>query len=286
MNFAYIKPKTLAEAVSSLGDTKKDFFLAGGTDLVVKIKAGLVQPQTVVAIGHLTELRGIQEQGAAIRIGALCTHTELWNSTLLRQKAFVLAESAHSVGAPQIRNAGTIGGNICNASPAGDTIPALLVLNAMVSLYGKHGTQDMKLEDFLHLPALTKIQPGQILSEFRIQPLKANEGAAFVKVGKRKALAISVVNGAALLRVNGIIEEARIAIGSVAVKTIRLPQVEQFLVGKEPSEALFAQAGAMASKQIKPIDDIRGTAAYRKDVAATVVHRALQSACARAGKGA
>lgn len=287
MKFAYAKPKTLAEAMGLVTDTGKIFYMAGGTDLMVKIKSNLLKPELLVEISHFDELKGIEEKDGVIRVGALTTHTEMWKSPLIKQKAYVLAEAAHNMAAPQIRNVGTVGGNVCNASPAGDTIPALLVLDADVSLYSQDGTSTMKLNDFLFMPAKTKIQPRQIVHDFTFKPLKAGEGAAFIKVGVRKALAISVANGAAMLRLKGkTIEEARVAVGSVAVKTIRLPEVEKLLVGKEVFETLFAEAGQLASDLVKPIGDIRGSAEYRKDMVNTIVKRALTGAAERAAKGA
>ncbi len=287
MTYGYSKPKDLAEALELAGGGENRFFIAGGTDLMVKIKAGAVKPAHLIDIGRLPDLGGIEEKDGRIRIGAAVSHSQLWMSDVIRDKAYVLAEAAKSVGAVQIRNMGTIGGNVCNASPAGDTIPALQVLDAVVDLCSKAGPESMRLDDFLHLPAKTKIKPGQMVVAFSFKPMAPGEGAAFVKMGARRAMAISVVNGAAWLKIEGgKIAAARVAIGSVAVKTLRLPDVEKLLIGKAPSRELFAEAGAAGADAIKPIDDIRGTAGYRKTVAATVIERSLAGAAKRAGKGA
>ncbi len=287
MNYDYSRPKDLAEALALAEGGGNRFFLAGGTDLMVKIKAGAVKPALLIDIGRLPELAGIAERDGRIRVGATVSHSQLWASQLIRSKAYVLAEAAKSVGAVQIRNMGTIGGNVSNASPAGDTIPALQVLDAEVELRSRAGAETVRLDDFLHLPAKTKIKPGQIVAAFAFKPMTAGEGAAFVKLGARRAMAISVVNGAAWLKISdGKIAGARVAIGSVAVKTLRLGEVEKMLAGQAASAELFARAGEAGAELVKPIDDIRGTAGYRKSVAATVIARSLAGAFDRAGKGA
>ncbi len=278
----YFQPQTVEEAVNFLGkhpDTAK--ILAGGTDLFVKMKGRTIRPlpEVLVDISRIKSLREIAVEQGWLRIGPLLCHREISESALIKEKAAVLARAAGEVGSPQIRNRGTVGGNVMNASPAADTVPALLVLDAQVQIRGPEYGRVLALSDFFTGPGTTALLPGELIEAFKVRPIAPEEGTAFLKIGRRKALIISITNGAVWLRVEkGMIAAARIALGAVAPTPVRLEQVEKWLAGKPAGAQVFAEAGSMASKMISPIDDVRGKAVYRRSLAKVIVARCLQTA--------
>ena len=284
MEFAYYNPKSMQALVDTLQALTNYVILAGGTDLLVKMKEKLLRPmpQAIVDINGIEALREIREEGQCIRIGALVSHSELSQAALINKKAIVLAEAAAQVGSPQIRNRGTVGGNICNASPAADTVPALLALGARVKVSYQDGFLEMPLAEVFQGPGKTCLRPGQFISSITVHSLQADEGAAFLKVGKRKALAIAMINCAVWLRLAGdAISDVRIALGSVAPTPVRLYELEEWLQGRPACSEVFAEAGSRAAQWIRPIDDIRCTAAYRTRLARIIVFRSLTAAAER-----
>lgn len=282
MKFNYLNPQNIKELVDTLKAEQEYSIIAGGTDLLVKMKEGLLKPPVLVDLKDVRELQGIRETGKRIVIGAMTIHSDLESHPLIREKAYVLAEAAASIGSPQIRNMGTVGGNIGNASPAADTVPALVVLDAKVELQDQDGVEEKKIADIFEGPGKTGIKKGQVICAVKINPLEKDEGAAFIKFGKRKALAVSLVNGAAKIKVkDGVIKEARIALGSVGPTVVSLTELEEWLVGKKPGPETFQQAGLLAKEMVKPIDDIRSTAGYRKELVGAAVVRMLSEAVER-----
>ncbi len=282
MKFTYHSPETLPELLFSLKNLEDYALLAGGTDLLVKMKEKLVAPRNIVDLKKVEDLKGIREKEGYLDIGSLVTHGELEKSSLVRSKALVLAEAALQVGSPQIRNMGTVGGNIGNASPAADTVPALLALDTKVEIRSSEVIEEKDLLEVFQGPGKTCLQKGQLITRLKVPVLKKGEGAAFLKFGKRKALAISVINGAVWLKVEkGGIVNVRLALGSVAPTPIRLFEIEKWLVGQKAEASVFEQAGRMAREMVKPIDDIRSTAAYRRSMADIVVARVLDTALRR-----
>lgn len=282
MDFNYFNPKTLTELLNDLNGMSDYALLAGGTDLLVKIKDGVISRKNVLDINDLQELKGIKEEGEYLHLGPLVTHLEAEESTIVKKKAYILAEAASQVGSPQIRSMGTLGGNIANASPAADTVPALLVLDTKVEIQSTNGKEEKDLLDIFKGPGKLSITDGQVITNLKVSCIKENEGAAFIKFGKRKSLSISVINGAIWLKVEDKeIKDVRLAFGSVAPTAIRLFEIEKWLIGKKAEEKVFAEAGLMAKEFIKPIDDIRSTANYRKLMASQVVSKGLNLALQR-----
>lgn len=283
LNFEYYNPKSMEELLNVLDNLRNYYYLAGGTDIVVKMKDKIVSPQNIVDLNDVQELKGISSEEDHLNIGPLATHTEIEESDLVKKYAYVLAEAAAQVGSPQIRNIGTVGGNIGNASPAADTVPALLVLDTTVQIESKNHKEEKNLLDIFKGPGKTFLTEGQVITKLKVRSIKEGEGAAFVKMGKRKALAISVINCAVWLRVDkDEIVEVRIAFGSVAPTPIRLLEVEKWLKGQKAEDDVFKQAAQMAQDAIKPIDDIRSTAEYRSTTAASLVYQGLKTALQRA----
>ena len=277
--FEYLEPKTVAEAVKLLAEKGSAArVMAGGTDLMVELNAGHNSPKFVVYIGGLKELKYIKEEGGKIKIGALTTHAEAAKSPLLQQKATALAEACGQVGAPQTRNLGTIAGNISWASPAADSAPALLALGAKVKVASAKGERQIAIEDFFTGVNKTVLQPGELITEIE---LPASAGSAFLKLGKRRAMATSLVSVAAAVELaGGKVKDAKVALGAVA-RTPQEPRASRECWRAKTPAALAAVA-AKVTDDISPITDGRAPAWYRQDVSKVLVRRALESAIARA----
>jgi CO/xanthine dehydrogenase FAD-binding subunit len=250
--------------------------LAGGTDLYPQ-HVGRPMPSRVVDIGGLTELRGIAETDGGFRIGALTRWADVAAAAL--PGAFDgLRAAAREVGAVQVQHAGTIGGNLCNASPAADGVPALLTLDASVELTSATGTRSLALESFLTGYRQTALSPDELLTGVVVPGMVDGARAAFLKLGLRRYLVISVVMVAAVvvLDASGAIADARVAVGACSPVAQRLRSLEPELVGRSPVDVDEATvAGHLEA--LDPIDDVRATAAYRRAAASVLVRRALAS---------
>ncbi|MHC1700250.1 MAG: xanthine dehydrogenase family protein subunit M [Humidesulfovibrio sp.] len=259
--------------------------LAGGTDLLVRLRAvpdsgPAAAPATLVSLDRLAALRGVREEGGGnlrrvLRLGAATTHAELLAHPLLRARLPVLAQALAELGSPPIRNMGTLGGNICTASPAGDCLPPLAVLGAEVELASASGVRRLALDGFLLGPGRTALAPGEILAAVRVPLPGPDEVQHFEKVGRRDALAVAVVSLAALVRLGrgGKIAGARLAWGSVGPTVWRCPEAENALAGRRLSLTALAEAASIVRSQVQPIDDVRASAAYRREVAGNLLLR-------------
>jgi len=274
-----VSPKTLRECLTFLADEHVDArVIAGGTDAVVRMKEGKWRPALWINIKRIAELRYIREEHGLIHIGPLTTHAELIQSPLLQEKAGVLVQAARQVGAVQIQNIGTIGGNIGTASPAGDTLPALSVLGAELELLSLQGKRKVGMEEFFTDPGRTILKKGEIIGSIIIRPMEKNEIGIFEKLGPRKAQAISIVNVAILLRMQGtgrVSAGGRIAFGAVAPTIIRARACEALLPQQPLDEAVVETIAKQARLEVMPISDIRASAAYRREMACALVKRGL-----------
>jgi CO/xanthine dehydrogenase FAD-binding subunit len=277
-------PHSLAEAYAALAGSSADAQItpiAGGTDVMVRITGEIGEPPArMLDLWRLDELRGIASDGVAINIGALTTYTEIRRSAPCREHLPALVEAAATIGAAQIQNRGTLGGNIANASPAGDTLPVLLALDADIVVGGARGERTIPAADFWVAYRRTALAPDELIIRIRI-PVAGGREARFRKVGTRRAQAISKVVMALSWRGNdgsSDWRDVRVALGSVADRPIRAGAAEAALEGRAPTpEAADAAAEALAG-EIKPIDDVRSTADYRRTVAARVLHRLVRDA--------
>ena len=279
----YLAPKTLNEALDALKKQKeKSKIIAGGTDLVPRMRAGVVNPEILIDL-RLLGLNEIKTQGDWIHLGAGVTHTEILESDLLREHFPALIEAAQDIAGPPIRNRGTLGGNLVNASPAADLATPLIVYDAVAVITNNKGERSVPLGEFFTGPGQTVLKSEEILTEIRIPKMSAQTGAAFIKLGKRKAMAIAVVSAAVRLTLakDGKISQARIALGSVAPVPLRAAKAEKILEGQTPTEELFIKAGQKASADASPITDLRSTAEYRKKMVAVLTRRALSEAWAQ-----
>ena len=273
----YFAASTLNEAMKLLGQYgKKAVILAGGTDLVPRINTYGLKPGALIYVGKLG-LDYIKEEKGRMVIGAATPMAKIAGSKAVAKKAAALSEAARQAGTAAVRTAGTIGGNLANASPAADLATPLLVLDADLSLVSQKKKRMVALKDFFKGPGQTVLQPGEMIKEVSFPIPKGK--TAFVKLGRRKALTLSVVNAAVRLEVNRKkCQEARIALGSVAPTPLRCPKAEGLLTDQEISKDLIARCASEAMAASSPIDDQRASAWYRKKAGAAVVAKALAKA--------
>ena len=271
-----VSPTSLAEAYGLMRESEYRP-IAGGTDLMVQLQADVAEPpDAVIDLWHLDELRGVDYDGYDVSIGALTTYTELRRSPVIRARLPALEEAAATVGAAQIQNRGTIGGNICNASPAGDTLPVLLAVDATFDVGSVDGERTIAAREFWTGYRQTALRDDELLLRVRF-PVERGRYTRFRKVGTRAAQAISKVVLALSYRTDGgAWSEVRVAMGSVAATTIRVPRTEAVLEGAKPTEAVADKAAHALAEEISPIDDVRSTAGYRRSVSARVRHRLLR----------
>ena len=271
-----VSPATLSEALTlmSEGDYRP---LAGGTDLMVQLAADLAEaPAAVLDLSRLSELTGVSTDGYDVTVGALTTYTELRHAPVLSARLPALVEAAATIGAAQIQNRGTIGGNICNASPAGDTLPVLLAVDAEFDVGSVSGQRAIPAREFWTGYRQTALRDDELLLRIRF-PVERARRTRYRKVGTRAAQAISKVVVALSYRDDGATwRDVRLALGSVAATTVRAGATEDILEGSRPGESVADAAAAALAEEITPIDDVRSTADYRRSVSARVLHRLLR----------
>ncbi len=276
----YITPTSLEETLRLLAEKReKARLVAGATDLMLELERGVRKGiQTVIDITRLPDLDRITiDHDETIHIGPLVTHNAAASSKLLRERAFPLVSAAWQVGAPQIRNRATVAGNLVTASPANDTITPLMALGAWVTLASVGGTRRVPLENFYTGVRRTVLQPEEMLVEIAFPALKIGQCGTFLKLGLRRAQAISLVNAAVVLTIEASrVKFAAITLGAVAPTIIHAPEAETFLVGKDLTDEVIARAAELAAGASRPIDDLRGSAAYRKAMVQILVLRALR----------
>jgi len=273
-----VTPTSLDEAFTLLAsDAWRP--IAGGTDLMVQITGELGPvPERILDLGRLEALSGIELDGDTLVIGATTTWTSIRRSALCTVHAPALVEAAATIGAAQIQNRGTIGGNIANASPAGDSLPVLLAMDAEMVVGGSRGERSVPSTDFWPAYRRTALAPDELLLRVRL-PIVAGRQVRFRKVGTRRAQAISkVVMALAWREDGGVWRDVRLALGSVAATPIRASETEQVLEGTAPRRTSADHAAAVLRAELQPIDDVRSTAEYRRVVAGRVLHRLLRDA--------
>jgi carbon-monoxide dehydrogenase medium subunit len=274
-NFDYFKPQSLEE----VWDLEKKFpeatYIAGGTDLMVKIKNRSIKPQTLISLRSLTGLPGI-DIGEKVRIGAMTTITDLIEHPELGRIFPVLVQAAKRIGSPQIRNVGTVGGNLCNCSPCADTALALLILDARVVLRSSRGSREIDLEEFFIGPGVNCLSGGELMTGILLDKPASNARAIFMKKGRVK-MDLAVASVGVLLEMEGdICKKARFAAGSVAPVPLRLKKVEELFENAVISKETIQEAQKIAVNSISPITDIRSTADYRREIVGVYVKRAIE----------
>ena len=281
--FEYLEARTLRQAISLMqryGDQAR--LVAGSTDFLVRWRLGAWQPQYVINLQHVPALQRVSYSARnGLRLGALVTVQTLETHPAIRWHYPALATGATSFAGVQIRNLATVGGNICNASPAGDTTPALLAFDAQCRVVGPEGERIVALDQFFAGPGRTVLRPAEILAELRLPPPLPNSGSLYIKHSPRGAMDIATVGVASMIsleRRGTVCREVRIALASVAPTPVRARSAEDMLRGQTLSPQLVAAAAQEAQARITPIDDVRGSATYRKSIVEALTQRTLERA--------
>jgi carbon-monoxide dehydrogenase medium subunit len=285
-SFEYHAPASIQEALECLSQCAgKAKVLAGGTDLLVSMKKREQVPEHVVnlkGIEGLNAIRYDEKQGLAI--GGLATVGAIERSQIVKEKFTALWDAVNVMAAPQVRNLGTIGGNLCSAVPSADTAPPLIALGASVRLVGAKGERSVPVESFFKGPGESVLKADEILVEVLVPNPPENSGGAYFKLMRRNAMDLALVGAAVFLRINRdnkVCQEARIALGAVAPTPMRARKAEQVLVGRAVNEETAKEAGNTASLEAKPISDIRASEAYRRDMVGVLTKRAIMAALDR-----
>jgi carbon-monoxide dehydrogenase medium subunit len=280
--FAYHAPTSLSEAAKLLASLRDDAkILAGGHSLLPLMKLRLAEPANLIDLNRIAELKGIRENGGMICIGALTSENELIASALLQQKAPLLPEVARQIADPQVRNRGTIGGDIAHGDPANDHPAAAIALDATLVLYGPKGERSVPADKFFLGTFATALQPDEILKEIRIKPAAAGTGSAYCKL-KRKTGDYATAAAAVVLQLSGDkVAAVRIALTNVGPTAIRATAAEAALAGKAPTDSAIASAAQAAMKACDPAEDLRGDREYKTAMAGEMTRRAIQLALSR-----
>jgi CO/xanthine dehydrogenase FAD-binding subunit len=279
VDFESVTATSLGECLEVLARYGSDAaVLAGGTDLYVLMETRMKTPRCVIHVANVPELKAVKNDGE-ISVGAALTHSEI--ARLRETEDFdCLRAGARAIGSPQIRNVGTAGGNLANASPAADLYPPLMVLDAVLELKSASGSRRVGLDEFVTGPGITALRPDEVITAVRFSRPEGAFYSGFDKVGLRNALAISVANAAMVASFkDGRFDHVRIACGAVAPRPIRMRKVENLLAGQEPTDDLIIQAADITSSECDPITDIRASREYRRHVAGVIVSRLIENAC-------
>ncbi len=280
--FAYSSPHSLPEALQLLaqhGDAAKIF--AGGHSLLPMMKLRFAEPEHLIDLNCIAELKGIREEDGLIKIGAMTTERELIDSVLLQQKVPLLPEAARQIGDPQVRNRGTIGGDIAHGDPANDHPAIAIALDAMFIVAGPKGERGVAAADFFHGPYMTDLAADEILTAIHVRPFSAHSGSAYCKL-KRKTGDWATAAAAVVLELsNGVVAAARIALTNVAPTALDAQAAAAALIGKPLSEATINDAAAAAMAICDAAEDLRGDVAYKTAMAGEMTRRAIRLAASR-----
>ncbi len=287
MKFDYMEAAGIVEATQLLaGYNGKATLIAGGTDLVVKLKQKVKNAECLIGIGRIKELSGIVYGDESVRIGANTTLSSIEHSMELKLKHPVIPEAARQIASVAVRNVGTIGGNLCNAAPSADMAAPLLVLSATLKIVSNTGEKEVPVEEFFKGPGMTVMDSDEILKEICVPLLPADSGAVYFKYGPRGAAELAIVGVAAMVVIdeNEICKDVKIGLGAVAPTPIRAQAAEALLLNRTPDEKLIKLAGKAAAEAATPITDVRGSAEYRRDLIEVFTRNAIREALARARK--
>jgi CO/xanthine dehydrogenase FAD-binding subunit len=283
--FELLQPRTLDEAVTLLSEKGISCkTLAGGTDLLVKMHESFDGPAFVLDIKGLEELKAFGERPAGgFVIGALTTHFTLSRDNILKKRYTALTEAAESIGSLQIRHRATVGGNICNAAPSGDTLGPLLALGAVFTVYGPEGPRQIPAADFFVGPGRTVLLEGDLLKEILLPPQEDGMGSAYIKFARRKAMDLALLGASAALALDaaGHFSHVRVSLTTAGPTPMRALETEAFLKGRAAEESVIAEAGRIASREAKPRGSWRSSEEYRRDILETIVPAAIRKAILR-----
>lgn len=276
----YFAPQKIEEALETLSNYGKEIkVIAGGTDLLIQYYDRLYEISNWLDLKNIMELKDIRINKNKIEIGAMVSHAQLEKSEDIKEYFPVLNQAAADIGSPQIRNRGTVGGNIVNASPAGDLLAPLMAYKAKFKLLSTQGEKIVPAEEFFTGPKKTILEPAQLLTQITLPLPKKKTYGCWIKIGKRKALIIATITLALVVEMaedNKTVKDVRTCLGSVAPTPVEIKEIREKMIGKKFNELDFNQLGQIVEDKISPIDDIRGTREYRKDVAKNIMINALE----------
>ena len=281
--FRYFEASTVSEAAAILAREGAGAHpLAGGTDLLVRMKRGDLAPGTLVNLKRIPGLGRIErEPGGGIRVGALAVISAIEHSPLVRTSHPVLAEAAGLLGSPSIRNLGTLGGNIGRASPASDMAPSLLILRARMLVEGPRGKREVEVREFFKGPGETVLSSGELITSFLLPDMAPGSGAAYERIGRREGMDCALVGVAALVTLSGKdhgVKDAGVALAAVAPVPLRAKKAEQVLLSGSLTEERMKEAARAAAGDCFPISDMRASGSYRKEMVQVLTYRALARA--------
>jgi carbon-monoxide dehydrogenase medium subunit len=285
VRFDYLAPLTVQEAISVLsrhdGNAK---IIAGGTDLINLIRTKMIRPNCVVDIGNIAGLDSLEyDDEGTLSIGALATIRSVEMSATVKERHAVIGQAAGQLGSMAIRNVGTVGGNLCHASPAADTAPSLMALDATVKVAGPAGERTISLEDFFAGPGQTVLGRDEMLVEVQVPAMPRNSEAIYLKHAIRGAADLAIVGVAVMASMDdGCLRGIRIALGAVAPTPMRARIAERFVEGRKLDDALIAEAAQAASAECRPITDARAAAHYRREMVKVLTQRAIKQLTANA----
>lgn len=279
----FFQPETLEEALNILADKSDNIkVLAGGTDLVIELRNNSLSENinSILDISRIKSFKEIKDDNGEITIGALVTHEELLNNQLFEKNIPFINQAASAVGSPQIRRRGTIGGNICNAAPCADSVPALAALDAEVKLISQSEERKLSLAEFIDGPYKTVLKPDEIMTSIKFIMPESGIGTSFMKVGRRKALAISRMSVAVMVRKDnaGKVNEFYLSTGSVTPKPTRLPEAERVLLNQEPTDDLINETAEKVAQIMIATSGYRWSTEYKEPVIKTMVIRSIKQA--------
>jgi len=283
----FFSPATLTEALELLEEYGSEMsVLAGGTDLLRDMNLEFKIPKNIMWVGRIG-LEYIKEDGDLIRVGAATRMQTAGDSPVLREKAAAVATAAGKLASPPVRSLATLGGNLCTASPAADTGCAMLGLAAEVVLTSTKRQRIVPLDEFFTGPGQTVREPEELLTEILIKPTGDREGSSYIKIGRRQAMTLAVINATSRVRLDpkGKVESVSIAVGAAAPTLVRIKPAETLLTGQSLTEEAIQAAAEIARKEIKPIDDVHGTIWYRRKVVGVLITRTLREAANLNGGG-
>jgi len=277
--FKYFSPSTIEEAISFYGqhsETAK--YIAGGTDVIVKLKEGWMEPDFLISLRKIEEMKELHKNDATkeLSIGATVTHATLEKSLMIRNEYPIIYDAVSNIGSLQVRNVGTIGGNLINAVPSADGAIPLIALDGVALLHGPDGERSADVKDLFLSPYKTILKPGEILKKITIPPQPPRTGSAYVKFGRRAAMELPLIGIGVLLTMDDDLEtctKARIVLGVAAPIPMRAVDAEKYLLGKKISEDVLIEAGKIAADESKVRDSVRGKAWHRKEMIRVHVKR-------------
>jgi carbon-monoxide dehydrogenase medium subunit len=281
----YEAPESLEGAVALLAGAKGEArVLAGGTDLLVQMRADVVEPELIVDIKRIAETRTVTEVGGGWQVGAAVTGAELKEHPRLKQAWPGVVEAANLIGSTQVQGRATLGGNLCNGSPAADSVPALIAAGATANLIGPKGRRTLPVEDVMLGPRKLALAKGEIVVSFLLPPRPGRSGDAYLRFIPRTEMDIAVVGAGVSLSLDGggIITAARVSLGAVAARVLLVPEAAQAIIGSRLERPAQDRLEAAARAACRPIDDKRGTTEFRIDVAAVLARRTALIALDRA----